>query len=70
MESTAKSSLLYVQNYNSHKGGSGSGVSLRRIVPDLSMVIVPETLGIDGTYTNRYVHYQLGKLISGPHVTD
>lgn len=59
---------LYVQDYNSHKAHSGHGVSLRRISPDLSMEVVPETLGVDGTYTNRFVHYQTGRLIIGPHV--
>jgi len=61
---------LYVQNYNSHKEGSGRGVSLRRIAPDLSMEIVPETLGVDGTYTNRFVHHTSNMLVIGPHVID
>jgi hypothetical protein len=59
---------LYVQNYNSHKARSGSGVSLRRIDADLSMEVVPETLGVDGTYTNRFVHLETGLLVIGPHV--
>ena len=59
---------LYVQNYNSHKARSGAGVSLRRIEPDLSMEIVPETLGVDGTYTNRFVHFPTSQLVLGPHV--
>lgn len=61
---------LYVQNYNSHKARSGSGVSLRRISADMSMEIVPETLGVDGTYTNRYIHYPTGQLVIGPQVID
>lgn len=61
---------LYVQNYNSHKAGSGGGVSLRRVDPDLSMEIVPETLGVDGTYTNRFVHVATSSLVLGPHVID
>ncbi|MBZ2196775.1 hypothetical protein [Occultella gossypii] len=61
---------LYVQNYNSHKRQSGAGVSLRRISSDLSMEVVPETLGIDGTYTNRFVHYPSNQVIIGPHVID
>lgn len=61
---------LYVQPYNSHKGGSGSGVSLRVIHEDLSMEVVPETKGVDGTYTNRFVHFQSNQLIIGPHVID
>jgi hypothetical protein len=61
---------LYVQNYNSHKARSGAGVSLRRIEPDLTMEIVPETLGVDGTYTNRFVHFPTSQLVLGPHVID
>ncbi len=62
--------MLYVQNYNSHKAASGAGVSLRRIDADLSMEIVAETLGVDGTYTNRFVHFPTSKLVLGPHVID
>lgn len=61
---------LYVQPYNSHKAGSGGGVSLRVIHEDLSMEVVPETLGVDGTFTNRFVHIQSNQLIIGPHVID
>lgn len=61
---------LYVQNYVSHKGNSGSGTSLRRIHDDLSMEVVPETDGVDGTYTNRFVHFPSNRLIIGPHVID
>ncbi|SDT19454.1 hypothetical protein [Microlunatus soli] len=61
-------SYLYVQNYNSHKADSGSGVSLRRIAADLTMEVVPETLGVDGTYTNRFVHFPTSQLVLGPHV--
>ncbi|TDE94971.1 hypothetical protein EXU48_09340 [Occultella glacieicola] len=60
--------VLYVQNYNSHKAASGAGVSLRRIDADLRMEVVAETLGVDGTYTNRFVHYPTGHLVIGPHV--
>jgi len=59
---------LYVQNYNSHRAASGRGVSLRRIDADLSMEVVPETLGVDGTYTNRFVHFPTSSLVIGPHV--
>ncbi|WP_148239344.1 hypothetical protein [Ruania zhangjianzhongii] len=62
--------VLYVQNYNSHKARSGSGVSLRRVFPDMSMEVVPETLGVDGTYTNRYVHYATSRLVIGPQVIE
>ena len=61
---------LYVMNYNSHKAHSGGGVSLRRISADLTMEVVPETLGVDGTYTNRFVHYATNQLVIGPHVVD
>lgn len=62
--------VLYVQNYNSHKERSGRGVSLRRIRDDLSMEVVSETDGIDGTYTNRFVHFPSNQLVIGPHVID
>ncbi|MHB1155391.1 MAG: hypothetical protein ACYC26_00990 [Phycisphaerales bacterium] len=61
---------LYVLNYNSHKEHSGRGVSLRRIHEDMSMELVPETRGIDGTYTNRFVHHDSNQIIIGPHVID
>lgn len=61
---------LYVLNYNSHKAHSGAGVSLRRIHEDMTMDIVPETIGIDGTYTNRFIHARSNHLIIGPHVID
>jgi hypothetical protein len=60
---------LYVENYVSHKT-DGTGTSLRRIDEDFSMRKVPEALGVDGTYTNRMVHYETGRLIIGPHVID
>ena len=62
--------VLYVLNYNSHKERSGRGTSLRRIRPDMTMEVVAETLGVDGTYTNRFVHYPSNQLIIGPHVID
>lgn len=61
---------LYVENYLSHKRGSGSGTSLRRISDDFSMEVVPETIGVDGTYTNRFVHFPSNQLVIGPHVID
>jgi hypothetical protein len=60
---------LYVENYVSHKT-DGSGTSLRRIDEDSSMHKVPGAIGTDGTYTNRMVHYETGKLVIGPHVID
>ena len=32
------------------------------------MEMVPETLGVDGTYTNRFVHFPTSQLVLGPHV--
>lgn len=61
---------LYVMNYNSHKQETGRGTSLRRIHADFTMEVVPETLGIDGTYTNRMVHYKTNQIVIGPHVID
>jgi hypothetical protein len=61
---------LYVLNYNSHKERSGRGVSLRRIHEDMTMEIVPETRGVDGTYTNRFIHFPSNQLVIGPHVID
>jgi hypothetical protein len=61
---------LYVLNYTSHKAATGSGTSLRRIGPDLSMELVPETAGVDGTYANRFVHFPTNQLVIGPHVID
>lgn len=61
---------LYVQNYNSHTAETGRGVSLRRISADLTMEVVPETLGVDGTYANRFVHYPSNQIVIGPHVID
>ncbi|MDN5601371.1 MAG: hypothetical protein L0G52_12650, partial [Brachybacterium sp.] len=61
---------MYVQNYNSHRAGTGAGVSLRRIEGDFSMEKVPEALGVDGTYTNRFVHFETGLLVIGPHVIE
>jgi hypothetical protein len=64
------SGKLYVLNYNSHKEKSGRGVSLRRIHADMTMEVVEETRGVDGTYTNRFVHWQSNQIIIGPHVID
>ncbi len=61
---------LYVLNYSSHKRTTGTGVSLRRISSDMTMEIVPQTLGVDGTYTNRFVHHASNQIIIGPHVID
>jgi hypothetical protein len=61
---------LYVLNYNSHKEASGRGVSLRRVHADMTMEVVPETRGVDGTYTNRFVHYKSNQIVIGPHVID
>lgn len=62
--------VMYVLNYNSHKEASGRGVSLRRIDASLRMEIVPQTIGVDGTYTNRFVHTPSNQIVIGPHVID
>ena len=61
---------LYVENYTSHRAETGSGVSLRRIDGDFRMEEVPEALGVDGTFTNRLVHFETGMLVIGPHVIE
>jgi len=61
---------LYVLNYNSHKMKSGRGTSLRVIDEELNMTVVAETKGIDGTYTNRFVHAPSNRIVIGPHVID
>ncbi len=59
---------LYVLNYLSHRGSSGSGTGFRVIDEDFRMVRHPA--GVDGTYANRFVHYPSNQLILGPHVID
>ncbi len=61
---------LYVLNYVSHRRGTGTGTSLRRIDADMRMEVVPETKGVDGTYANRMVHIPSNQMIIGPHVID
>lgn len=68
--SAALGGRLYVLNYASHKAATGSGTSLRRIGADLSMEVVPETAGVDGTYANRFVHVPTNQLVIGAHVID
>ena len=60
---------LYVQNYNSHKAAvrcRGQPAPDRR--PTCRWRSSPETLGVDGTYTNRFVHFPTSQLVLGPHV--
>lgn len=59
---------LYVQNYNSHKAGSGSGVHMRRINADMTMEEVEEARHVHGTYANRFVHFETSSLVLGPFV--
>lgn len=59
---------LYVLNYNSHRKESGTGTGLRVIERDLSMTRHPAA--VDGTYSNRMVHFHSNQIIIGPHVID
>ncbi|MDR3709486.1 MAG: hypothetical protein P4L33_14390 [Capsulimonadaceae bacterium] len=59
---------LYVLNYVSHRKGTGTGASLRVI--DENMDMTRHKDGVDGTYANRFVHFQSSQLIIGPHVID
>lgn len=61
---------LYVLNYVSHRKDTGRGTSLRVIDPDMNMHMVEEARGVDGTYTNRFIHFPSNRLIIGPHVID
>lgn len=59
---------LYVLNYTSHRRATGTGTGLRVIDEDMRMHRHPAA--VDGTYANRFVHYQSSQLIIGPHVID
>ena len=52
---------LYVLNYVSHRRDSGTGTGLRVIDEDFVMTRHPE--GVDGTYANRFVHFESNQLI-------
>jgi hypothetical protein len=59
---------LYILNYVSHRKQSGTGTGLRVIDENFQMTRHPE--GVDGTYANRFVHWETGQLIIGPHLID
>lgn len=59
---------LYVLNYVSHRSRSGTGTGLRVI--DETMTMTRHAAGVDGTYANRFVHFQSNQLVIGPHVID
>ena len=59
---------LYVLNYLSHRSQTGSGTGLRVIDENFQMTRHPA--GVNGTYSNRYVHGPSSQLIIGPHLVD
>ena len=59
---------LYVLSYVSHRSQTGSGTGLRIIDENFQMTRHPA--GVDGTYSNRYVHEASSQLIIGPHLVD
>src|SRR5699024_9889337 len=59
---------LCVQTYRGHRAACGTGVSRRRLGGGLSMERVPGAVGGDVTYTTRFVHFETGMLVIGPHV--
>ncbi len=61
---------LYVLSYVSHRRQSGTGNGLRVIDENFVMTRHPEGLGVDGTYANRFIHFESSQLIIGPHVVD
>lgn len=60
---------LYVLNYLSHRGDTGSGSGLRVIHGD-TFEMTRHPAAVDGTYANRFVHFPSGQLIIGPHLID
>lgn len=59
---------LYVVTYVSHKAKSGTGAGLYWIDQQMRMHRCPE--GRDGTYANRFIHWESNQLIIGPHLID
>jgi len=59
---------LYILNYVSHRRKTGTGTGLRVIDENYKMTIHPAA--VDGTYANRFVHYESNQLVIGPHVID
>ena len=60
--------LLYGVTYVSHKKETGSGGGLYTIDANLQRSKHPESR--DGTYANRWIHWESQQLIIGPHVVD
>lgn len=59
---------LYILNYVSHRRHTGTGTGLRVIDENFQMTRHPD--GVDGTYANRFIHWETSQLIIGPHVID
>jgi hypothetical protein len=59
---------LWTITYVSHTGKSGSGGGLFWIGDDFIRHRHPESK--DGTYANRWIHYESSQLVMGPHVID
>ncbi len=57
---------LYITTYLSHKQRSGKGAGLYYVTEDFTLHKCPQS--IDGTYTNRFIHWGTNQLIIGPHV--
>jgi hypothetical protein len=58
---------LWAITYNSHKPGTGSGLGLYRISPDLKSEQVHVH---DGTHANRLVHRESNQVFIGPYAID
>lgn len=59
---------LWMVTYVAHKRRSGTGSGLYEITSDLTVTKRPESC--DGTYANRFVHWESNQLFIGPHVID
>ncbi len=59
---------LWMVTYVAHTRRSGSGSGLYEIDPQLAATRRPESR--DGTYANRYIHFESNQLFIGPHVID
>ncbi|MDA3873156.1 MAG: hypothetical protein PF795_04275, partial [Kiritimatiellae bacterium] len=59
---------LWTITYVSHTGRSGSGGGLFWIGDDLVRHRHPESK--DGTYANRWIHFESSQLLIGPHIID
>jgi hypothetical protein len=59
---------LWMVTYVAHTRRSGGGSGLYEIDADLNRTRRPESR--DGTYANRYIHFESNQLFIGPHVID